>query len=304
MSSPFVIVVIPNYNLINDLAECLDSIKISNYDNLLTIVVDNGSTDDSLKVLKESYPWVKMIRSEENLGYAGALNLGLRQGLSLGGEYFLAMNNDTIVPPDMIRQLVNVMESDQNLGMSAPKVLYYDDPKITFSLGDKIYPLLPVPVRFGRKKKDKKHAEGVLEFDYLFGCALFIRRELVEKIGLFDTSYFMFFEDADYCRRARLAGFKLGRVLDASLLHKASLSVKRQRPLMVYLRARNRSRFYRRYKHGLHPIFTFLVLLLGSLWKMALFLLRGDFSAIKPYVKGAIQGLFEPLPVPQGIEVN
>lgn len=304
MTSPLVIIVIPNWNLIRELSECLDSIMESTYENFQTIVVDNASTDNSIEVVTKHYPWVKLIRSNENLGYAGALNLGILEGLKLGAQYFFALNNDTVVPPETITQLVYVMKRNLEYGIVAPKVLYYDKPEITFSLGDKVYSFLPLPVRFGRKKKDKKDQNTVLEFDYLFGCALLIKKELVEKIGLFDTSYFMFYEDADYCWRTRAAGYKLARVCNVKIYHKASLSVKKERPLMTYLRARNRSRFYRLHRHGIHPYFTYLALLIGSFWKLLMFALSGNYSSIKPFIKGAIHGFFEELPIPKDTELE
>lgn len=301
---PTIAVIIPNWNLRIELVDCLNSLLRSTYKGLVTIVVDNGSTDDSVEVVKDNFPDVQIIKSNKNLGFAGGVNLGIRKGLKLGAKYFLVLNNDTVVPPETIGELFSVMELHPELGIIAPKVLYYDNPSITFSLGDKVYPYMPLPIPVGKMKIDKDNNEQIMVFDYLFGCALLIRKDVIEKIGLFDTSYFMFYEDADYCRRAREAGYLLARIANARILHKGSVSVKKEKPMMTFYRARNRLRFFRRYRHGIHPIITFMALSIGSLWRVIRMALSGNLSSIKPYVRGVISGLFENLPAPQGIEIE
>ena len=304
MPTPLVAVIIPNWNLRNDLVECLESIKMSSYGNIITIVVDNGSTDDSVEIVSQKFPEVRLIVSKENQGYAGGVNLGLREGIRLGAHYFFVLNNDTVLPPETISLLITTMEQYPKYGIIAPKVLYFNSPDLTYSLGDKVFPFLPLPVPIGRKKIDHKDNEQIMDFDYLFGCALLIRKEVLESIGLFDTSYFMYYEDADYCWRARAAGFSLARIGYARIYHKGSLSVNKEKPLMIYYRARNRSRFFRRYPHGLHPIFTFIALFLGSVWKILILIISGNISMIKPYVEGVIRGLFEQLPALEGTEIE
>ncbi len=295
-SEPLVVVVIPNWNLKKDLGECLETLKASDYPNLEVIVVDNASVDGSADFVRTQHPWAQVIERADNGGYAAALNTGMRAAAGRNPAYYLALNNDTLLPPQTITQLVAVMEADPRIGIAAPKVIYHDHPERIFSLGDRIFPWLPLPVRYGLKQHDRPEYGALMEFDYVFGCALLIRSDLLRQIGLLDASYFMFYEDADFCRRARDAGWRIVRVGSAIVHHKASLSVKQRKPQMVYYRARNRSRFYRRYRHGPAPFFTAAALLIGSAWTILKAVLSGRGAEIGPYVRGAWQGWREALP--------
>lgn len=294
--TPLVVVVIANWNLRKDLLECLQSIYETDYTRMHVIVVDNNSTDDSVASVKRQFPQAQLIERSENGGYAVALNDGIRAGAVLDPEFFLVLNNDTLVPPDTLGKLVEVMLSDCRIAIVAPKIVYHEHPERIFSLGDRLYSWLPLPIRIGRKAYDRPEYSKMLEFDYLFGCALLIRTDSLKQVGLFDTSFFMYYEDADLCRRMRDKGWKNVRVGSAIIRHKASLSSKLVPEKMVYLRARNRSWFYRRYRHGPHPILTFFALLLGSIKTVFTYLFTGKKSQIRPYVSGTLDGLKQPVP--------
>ncbi len=301
-TEPSVVVVIPNFNLKYDLDECLDTLQVSHYSNLHVIVVDNASTDDSVAYIEKKHPWVETLICNKNDGYAAALDDGIRASGKYNPEYVLILNNDTLVPPETIGELVRIAQEDPKIAIAAPKIIYHNQPDRIFSLGDRIYPCLPLPVRFGLHKKDRPRYRGIFEFDYVFGCAFLVRAKVFYDVGLFDTSFFMFYEDADFCRRVRDAGWRILRVGSAIIRHKASLSVKKELSLMIYYRARNRSRFYRRYKHGPHPIFTFFALFLGSFWTVMKDLVSGKTSYVKPYLQGAWTGFKEELPPRTGID--
>ena len=294
-----VAVIIPNYNLKNDLSECIESIYTSNYPDLQLIVVDNASSDGSVEYIHSKFPAVEIIQFRENRGYPAALNAGIRAAYSKNADYYFALNNDVIIPPDVLMTLVQVMEENPAIGISAPLVAYYNEPDKIQSLGDKMYPILPVPIRYGLNDHDQEKYHTILMYDYLFGCALFIRKEVFETIGLFDTTYFMQYEDADFCRRTRDYGWKIARVGTVKIFHKVSSSIKKQKPLMAFYQGRNRSRFFRRFRHGVHPIFTFLFLLVGSLAEIVKYIVRGHPELIKPYLTGSIEGLFKALPKPE-----
>lgn len=293
---PLVTVVIPHWNNKSLLDDCLGSLRNSTYQNVKVIVVDNASTDDSVNYLREKYPWVEVSERIVNGGYAAALNTGILVGYIDKPKYYFALNNDTILEPETIADLVKVMESNEEIGISAPLVLYESDPTITFSLGDRVYKWLPLPIRFGLRKKDKPKNHRIIEFDYVFGCAMLVRTSLLKKIGLFDDAYFMFFEDADICRRSRDAGFRIVRVGSTSILHKASKSVKEEPDLMVWVRARNRIFFYRKFRHGFSHLLTHVGLSVGSIFFIGKLFVTGNYKSIKPYVLGTIAGYSAKLP--------
>lgn len=294
--TPLVVVVIANWNLRKDLLECLGSLYETEYPNMRVIVVDNNSSDDSVEAVARAYPQTQLITRSDNGGYAVALNDGIRAGAVFDPDFFLILNNDTLVPRDTLRKLVDVLLSDPRAAIAAPKIIYHDHPERIFSLGDHIYPWLPLPVRVGRKAYDRPAYSKTQEYDYLFGCSLLMRTESLKQVGLFDTSFFMYYEDADICRRMRDSGWKNIRVGSAVISHKASMSSKLVPDQMVYLRARNRSWFYRRYRHGPSRAATFLALLFGSIKTILTYFFTGKRSKIKPYVSGALDGLRQPVP--------
>jgi len=169
--TPLVVAVIANWNLRKDLLECLESLYKTDYPNMHVIVVDNNSTDDSIVCVQKQFPQTQLIQRNENGGYAAALNDGIRAGAVLNPDFFLVLNNDILVPSETLGKLVDTMLSDMQIAISAPKVIYHDHPERIFSLGDRIYSWLPLPVRIGRKAYDRPAYSKIMEFDYLFGCA-------------------------------------------------------------------------------------------------------------------------------------
>ena len=290
---PRVVVVIPNWNLKNDLSECLDTLSKSTYPNLEVVVVDNASSDGSAAHLAQNYPWVTLVALSENSGYAGGINAGIRAVWAQQPDYILALNNDTLLPEDTITALVQTAESDPGFGIIAPKIFYHPSRDRIFSLGDRVYKFWPVAVRYAVKAKNRPAFDRLMEFDYVIGCAMLIRAQVIREIGLFDTSFFMFFEDSDFCRRARDAGWRVIRDGRISIFHKASLSVRKVKPQMTRLRARNRIRFYRRYRHGPLPLLTQVALLAGTLFKVLGFFFSGQWAAIPVYLRGTLEGLRE-----------
>ena len=140
IETPLVVVVIANWNLRKDLLECLGSLHETDYPRMHVIVVDNNSSDDSIVCVEQQFPQAQLIRRSENGGYAVALNDGIRAGAVLNPEFYLILNNDTLVPPGTLGRLVDVMLSDPQIAIAAPKIIYHDHPERIFSLGDHIYP--------------------------------------------------------------------------------------------------------------------------------------------------------------------
>ncbi len=290
MAHAQVITVIPHWNLKKDLAECLDSLQRIAYPAHQVVVVDNASTDGSVEFLREQYPWVHMIGLPQNGGFAVALNAGIAFALNAGAAYVFALNNDTVVRPDVLARLVALMDAEPSIGVVAPKVLYYDHPELIYRLGDRMYRWLPLPIGFGTKWRDHPRYTGVMEFDYVSGCAMLIRATLFHEIGLFDPTYFMYYEDADFCRRVRAHRYRIVCLGDAVLYHKTSLSAKKDPALICRIRARNRVRFYRRFPHGPHPWLTYLALTLIAIWRLVADVIRGRRDLLKPYLLGLRDG--------------
>lgn len=296
MSHPLVVSIVVNWNLKKDLLECLDSLRQVDYAAHRIIVVDNGSTDDSVSFVSTHYPDVDVIALPQNKGYAAGLNAGILQALEQNAVYAFLLNNDTVVDKHAISRLVEVLESNPEVGVATPKILFYHERDRIFSLGDRIYPFLPLPVGFGYGKRESPRYQKIMEFDYVTGCAMMVRIEVFRKVGLFDTSYFMYYEDADFCRRVRDHGYRIVCVGDTVVYHKAAQSTNQNQTVMIRIRARNRVRFYRRYSHGPHPWLTYGALGLVAIWRSLVSVFRGQGWWIKPYLQGLWEGWREPAP--------
>lgn len=229
-------VVIPNYDGAHHLRECLDSLHTQTYKDFETIVVDNGSTDTSLKLMQEDYPWVQVMDLGENKGFAGGCNAGIRASDS---EFVVLLNNDTRAEPDYLEHLVRAMDSTPEAGFAASKMLNYEPPHVIDSAGDFYSVRRSVPVNIGHGEPAESHAVSAWVFGACAGGAIY-RRSLFDDVGLFDEDFFMICEDVDLDFRAQLAGHRCLYVPEAIVFHKRGVSITVPSPQIRALALRNR----------------------------------------------------------------
>jgi GT2 family glycosyltransferase len=207
------------------------------------LVVDNHSQDGSATTLQQSLKHVRVIESPDNTGFPGGCNIGIRAGLETGARFVLLVNSDAVLAPDAIGCLVQALEQNPTVGIAAPVLLSREEPDRVSSAG----------ISFSQSTGRMRHrAAGrrfsALESDHLrtvdavSGCVMLIRREVFEKIGLFDEAYFFSFEDIDFCLRARDAGFETVCVQDARAYHEGGRSIGRRSARRVYFGTRNHLR--------------------------------------------------------------
>lgn len=210
---PEVAIIVLNWNNYPDTEACLESLSDICYSNYRTIVVDNGSTDGSTDKLKRAYSDEvdDFIENKENLGYAGGNNVGIRKALSEGVDYVLLLNNDTIVTPNFLEQLVTVAEYVDQTGVVGPKILNSND-KTVQSTGFRQSPIFPFYKRDGPETTR-------WECDYVHGCCVLISEEVFEEIGLLDEEYFLYVEERDFYIRAKKAGYKVIMNPDSVVVH-------------------------------------------------------------------------------------
>ncbi len=223
-SSPRVFVIIVNWNRRKDTLECLASFCRVSYPNFRVLVVDNASSDGSVQAVQSRYPQAAVLQLPKNLRYAGGNNAGLREFLKSADDYVLLLNNDTTVEPDFLDHLVAAAQSDEEVGLISPKILYYDKPDVIWFAGGVLKPAWGYVRHHGLRRRDDGTIDRRKEVTFLTGCCLFIKRQVVEKIGLLDEKFYLYSEDADYCLRARKAGFKLHYEPRARIYHKVSSS--------------------------------------------------------------------------------
>src|SRR5436309_11467547 len=195
-SGALVSILLVNFNGAKLLPGCLNSLAALSYRNREVLLVENASTDDSLRVL-ESYPWVKVIRSPSNLGFAGGNNLGLAH---CSGEYVLLLNNDTIATPDFLQPLCAYLEQYPQVGIVQGKMLL---PRFgnTLDVCGSFLTALGLPYHYGYYKSDgPKYQRSYPIFSGKGACLMF-RRELIERVGgfLFDDDFFCYYEETDFC---------------------------------------------------------------------------------------------------------
>ena len=222
--NPLVFIVILTWNGKDDTLECLRSIRTVTYHNFKTLVVDNASHDGTGKAVSDEFPDVDYILNENNLRFSGGNNVGIRHALESGAEYIMLLNNDTIVDNDFLTRLVEVAQEDQDVGMAGPKIYYHRDPKRIWYAGGKIEWWKGAISHIGVREIDKGQYDRTAETDYITGCCVLVKRNVIEKIGMLDDAFYIYGEDADWSVRASRAGYRLMYVHSSMIWHKVSVS--------------------------------------------------------------------------------
>lgn len=290
MALPLVYVLTLNWNRCQDTLACLESLTRMSYPNFCILVVDNGSTDGSVEAIATHFPKVEIIANERNLGFAAGCNIGLRHTLAQGAGYIFIVNNDTTVDPRALDELV--AEADPpDVGMLAPKIYYHDNPNYIWSVGGGQNPLTLEMTGGHGRGPDVGQWEEVVEREYLVGCALLIKRDLLERVGLFDERFFMYYEDMDLCLRARRAGYRLLMVPRAKIWHKvATSSGGSDSPLERYHVAKSSVLFFRKHVRGWRWLIVGSYRLgSGVKWVFRL-ALRRRWASVEAYLRGLGDG--------------
>jgi len=242
--NPLVSIIIVNWNSRENLKECLESLFKISYKNYEVIMVDNGSTDDSVKFVEKKFPKVIIVKSKVNLGFAGGNNLGFRESR---GKYILLLNNDTIVPPNFLGKLVDFMKKRSDVGIVQPRILFH---RPNTDLHHKINSVgsfflstgFLYHLDYGKKDYKKNTPYEILS---AYGACFLARKSLIDKIGLFDDNYFAYFEETDLSQRVWLSGSKVMVDPSSTIYHKgAKTSQKLPTAFIQYHSFKNRLQTY------------------------------------------------------------
>lgn len=224
MFEPRVFIIIVNWNGKAVTLDCLDSLSKIAYDNYTIVVVDNASTDGSVEAIGSAYPDAVLLRQDRNLRFAGGNNAGMRYALAHGAEVLCLLNNDTTVDAMFLWQLVSRLQSDIEIGLVAPKIYYYDEPKKIWFAGGRISMWSGTMKHIGLREADEGQHDVATTIDYATGCCMAIRRKAIEEVGMFDESFFMYTEDADYSMRLRGAGYSIVYEPASKVWHRLSVA--------------------------------------------------------------------------------
>ena len=232
---PRVTVVIPNWNGERFLSSCLDSLREQSFENFETILVDNGSTDDSVAFARHNFPEVRVLPLGENKGFSVAVNAAIKASRA---EYVALLNNDTETDPGWLAALVKAAEAYPKAGLFASKMVDFNDRRVLDGAGDALR-RSGLPLRLGHGEPDHgQYDEAAYVFGACAGAALY-RRDMLNDIGLFDEDFFAYCEDGDLSFRAQLAGYRCLYMPEAVVYHIGSATTGKRSPFAVRLGTRN-----------------------------------------------------------------
>lgn len=274
---PLVSVISINYNHADVTMQMIESLRKITYPAIEIIIVDNASTNDHPQKIKEQYPWINLIISNVNLGFAGGNNLGLLQAK---GKYVLFLNNDTEVDEGFLEPLVQLLKQDRKIGLVSPKVLFYQNPDILQYAGfTKLSNILVRNFAIGFGEKDTGQFQNAQETGSVFGAAMLVPMDVIQQVGVMDPVFFLYYEEHDWANRIRAAGYKLFYHGGSKVFHKESISTVKNSPLQIYYLLRNRVLYSRRNNTGIRLLASLLYLYLVPCSKHAMmFILKGRFD--------------------------
>ena len=236
---PLIITVILNTNRRDDTLACLRSLKDSDYDNHKTIVLDNASSDGSVEAIQAQFPDVQIIALQDNRGYAGNNNVGIEAAMAQGADWVFVLNEDTVLAPDCLARMVAVGEQDAATGIVGPMVYHFDEPEVIQSAGGALSPTWD-SVHLHQNQIDDGRFHQPAEVDWVSGCAILVRREVIEQVGMLDERFFYYWEETEWCLRARKQGWKVIHAPEAKLWHKGVQRDYKPGPSVTYYSTRNR----------------------------------------------------------------
>ncbi len=252
------------------------------------LLVDNGSRDGTIEAVRERFPWVETLALPDNLGFCAANNRGAELLLRDPAlAYLMFVNNDIDLAPDCLNRLVAFMDRHPQAGACGPLIFYYEPSDRIWAAGGRIFPDLMWFPPILRDKPDPG-LRRPRRVDYIHGCALLVRRTVIETLGMFDERYFIYHDEVDWCHRMERAGWEVWLVPEARLFHKVTQAVGAHSPMMIYYTARNKLLFW--WKHGrladLPKFYAF------HLWKaIRIFARAGSFWSVVSLAKAVADAL-------------
>lgn len=278
-------VIIPNYNGEKIIDGCIQSLLQQEYKDFNIIVVDNNSTDDSVKIIEEKYPSITLIKNNENLGFAAAVNIGIKVSKS---DFVALLNNDTEVDTKWLGNLYSVVSKDDKIFSASSKMIRFYERDIIDDAGDQ-YNLLGWSYKRGDGAAIEKFSKNKVVFSTCAGAGLY-RRKVFEEIGYFDENFFAYLEDIDVSFRGNIHGYKNVYVNDAIVYHMVSAtSGSRHNEFKVKLASRNSIYLIRKNMPLIFTIINLPFLILGIIVKYIFFLRK---SLGKEYIEGIKEGIF------------
>jgi len=291
-------VIIPHYNGEEILKDCLESLSKTTRITLEVILVDNGSSDNSMNMVREQFSDVKILQQEENLGFAGGCNVGIEAATS---DYVLILNNDTTHEDNWIEYLLETLESDDNISAVQPKLISYQNPEnydYSGANGGEM-DIFGFPFARGRffhhiEKDENQYDNLDKEIVWASGTAFLARRDLLLEAGMFDSTFFAHMEEIDLDWRLRLMGYKVVIEPRAKIFHRSGFTLGAESPFKKYLNHRN-SLYMLLANYSCSTLLYILPVRILLDWMAALeSLLKFDFGRVTAVFKAHFWCIFHP----------
>ncbi len=272
---------------------CLSALQALDYARCTTILIDNGSHNGSLERLVAEFPDLPTIGLSENRGFAGGVNPGIRRALDDGAGAVLLLNNDALIAPDALSRMAGALQRHSQIGILSAAVVRADRPGVLAGVGARVGRYWTTPIGWGESLERLPPDEPVA-IPTAFGAAILVRREVFERVGLFDERFFFYYEDTDFSLRARAAGFAIAYLPGAVVRHAVSASTRGVPGLREFYLARSRQLFFRKYRRGPERMIYSLIALANlarvARWKLQ----RAEWADAIGYVAGGLAGLITP----------
>lgn len=293
MTRSRVTTVVVNWRLKEETCQCLRSLERLDFPCRI-IVVDNGSGDGSAEYITGRFPQAELIALPSNVGFGAACNHAITRALEdTACEYVFILNNDLVIHPNALSELASVAQTHSEAGIFGPKVYYSDEPDKIWYAGARRHRGGLAATDTGRGQVDRGQFSTLREVDYVFGTAMLIRRNVLERIGLFDERFFLYLEDMDFCLRAQAAGFSLLFVPQAHVWHKGSASTACNKTMRRYHQIKSTLHFLKKHVSLalIPPVLVFWIL--NYFRTIIADLAHGDLAIVQSSWSGLIDGLTE-----------
>lgn len=301
MNNKLVSIIIVTYNREKDIQICLESILNSTYKNYEIVIVDNASTDNTLKILEEKYrDKIKFIKSDKNLMAGGGRNLGAKHS---EGKYLLFIDSDNIIDKEMINELIKKIDSLNNAGMVGPLMYFYKDPKRIWWAGSTINLWTSKTTYIGINEIDKNQYNLIRKVSYIPNIFM-IKKNIWDKVDGINENYVMHYEESDLAEKIKKIGYKIYMIPTAKTWH--NVPVEKNNDFWIrtlggsenltrnYLTARNRILFINKNANFLQNlVFLFIFLPLFTIFYLYKILKTGNYKIAYIYLKGTIDGILK-----------
>lgn len=291
-AEPLVSIITLNYNQAAVTCEFLESSRTLTYPNYEILVCDMDSNENPQPMIDAgNYPNTRVLLAGRNLGFAGGNNWGMQFAK---GAFIFIVNNDTEITPHLIEDLLEPFYKDPAIGVTSPKIKFFFQPDtIQYAGFNPMNPFTGRTSTVGEMEADKGQYNQSGETYGAHGCAMMVKKEVIEKVGMFPERFFLYYEEWDWSARIRKAGFKIWYTANATIYHKESMSVGKKNPMKVFYHTRNRILYMRRNTNFLQQTvfffyFTFIVVPRSVLG----FLMKGEFAHLKNFLRGFAWNLY------------